>query len=187
MANLTINAVFFVAILRLVRAGFHPAEIGVVSTAAGIGGILGAIAAPAIIDRLATGRLTVLVAWSFVPLIVPMVFWNNPAVVAASLGLGLLLNPAGNAGISAYSIAITPDHLQGRLSSSMRFLAMAVMPLAPVIGGALLSGLGGAQAIAVLGLLTAVVALVPTLSRSVRDVPHPHVWKAELAPEPLPA
>jgi predicted MFS family arabinose efflux permease len=187
LVNLTVNALFFVAILRLIQAHFHPAEIGLVETASGACGILGALAAPTLINRFATGRLTVVIAWSFVPLLVPMVFWNNPAVVAASIGLGLLLNPAGNAGISAYSIAITPDHLQGRLSSSMRFLAMAVMPLAPVIGGALLSGLGGAQAIAVLGVLTAVVALVPTLSRSVRDVPHPHVWKAELAPEPLPA
>jgi len=187
LVNLTVNALYFVAILRLIQAHFHPAEIGLVETASGVCGILGALAAPTLINRFATGRLTVAIAWSFVPLIVPMVFWNNPAVVAASIGLGLLLNPAGNAGISAYSIAITPDHLQGRLSSSMRFLAMAVMPLAPVIGGALLSSVGGARAIAVLGVLTAAVALVPTLSRSVRGVPHPHVWKAELAPEAVPA
>jgi MFS family permease len=187
LVNLTVNALFFVAILRLIQAHFHPAEIGLVETASGVCGILGALAAPTLINRFATGRLTVVIAWSFVPLVAPMVFWNNPAVVAASLGLGLLLNPAGNAGISAYSIAITPDHLQGRLSSSMRFLSMAVMPLAPVIGGALLSGLGGAQAIAVLGVLTAGVALVPTVSRSVRGVPHPHVWKAELAAQPVPA
>ena len=51
------------------------------------------------------------------PLVVPMVLWNNPAVVAAALWLGLLLNPAGNAGIGSYRIAVTPDHLQGRLQS----------------------------------------------------------------------
>ncbi len=187
LVNLTVNALFFVAILRLIQAQFHPAEIGLVETAAGVCGILGALAAPTLIERFATGRLTVVIAWSFVPLVVPMIFWNNPLVVALSLGLGLLLNPAGNAGISAYSIALTPDHLQGRVSSSMRFLSMAVMPLAPVIGGALLSGLGGPWAIGILGVLTAVVALVPTLSRSVRGVPHPHVWKAEIAPEPVPA
>ena len=184
LVNLTVNALFFVAILRLVKAGFHPAEIGLVSTAAGIGGILGAIAAPAIIDRFATGRLTVVIAWSFVPLVVPMIFWNNPAVVAAALGLGLLLNPAGNAGISAYSMALTPPDLIGRVNSTTRFLSMSVMPLSPVVGGALLSGLGGPAAIAGLGVLTAAAALVPTLARSVRDVPHPRVWQAELAAEP---
>ena len=187
MANLTINAVFFVAIMRLVRAGFHPAEIGVVSTAAGLGGILGAIAAPAIIDRLATGRLTVLIAWSFVPLLAPLVFWNNPLVVGAALFAGLLLNPAGNAGISAYSMALTPAPLVGRVTSATQFLAMSVMPLSPVVGGLLLSGLGGPAAIAALAVLTALVALLPTLAHSVRAVPHPRVWQAELAGEPVPA
>jgi hypothetical protein len=63
---------------------------------------------------------------------------------------------------------------------------MATMPLAPVVAGALLSGLGGPAAIAALGLLAAGVALVPTLSRSVRAVPRPSVWRAELAAEVAP-
>lgn len=181
LVNLTINALFFVAIIRLVRAGFHPAEIGLVSTAAGIGGIVGAILAPAIIARTPTGWLTIGVAWSFVPVVVPIAFWNNPAVVAAALTFGLLLNPAGNAGISAYSIALTPDHLQGRVSSASRFMSMSVMPLAPVIGGLLLSGVGGRDAILALAAASALVALLPTLARSIRQVPRPEVWQAELA------
>ena len=46
LANLLVNAMFFVAILRMVQDGVSPAVIGLVSTAAGVGGILGAIAAP---------------------------------------------------------------------------------------------------------------------------------------------
>lgn len=180
LVNLTVNALFFVAILRLIQAGFHPAQIGLVETAAGAGGILGALAAPAIIERCATGLLTVVIAWSFVPLLVPVIFWNNPLVVASALGVGLLLNPAGNAGISAYSIALTPVELVGRVNSTTRFLATAIMPLAPVVGGALLTGLGGAWAIASLAAMTGGVALIPTLSRSVRQVPRPRVWQAEL-------
>jgi predicted MFS family arabinose efflux permease len=176
-----VNAVFFVAILRLIRAGFHPAEIGLVETAAGVAGILGALAAPRLIDRFATGRLTVLIAWSFVPLVVPMVLWNHPAVVAASLAAGLFLNPAGNAGIGAYRVAQTPDRLQGRVASASQFLSMSVMPLAPVVGGALLAALGGPAAIAGLGVLTALAALVVTCSRTIRSVPRPVVWQAELA------
>jgi MFS family permease len=181
LVNLTVNAVFFVAILRLIRAGFHPAEIGLVETAAGVAGILGALAAPRLIDRFATGRLTVLIAWSFVPLVVPMVLWNHPAVVAASLAAGLFLNPAGNAGIGAYRVAQTPDRLQGRVASASQFLSMSVMPLAPVVGGALLAALGGPAAIAGLGVLTALAALVVTCSRTIRSVPRPVVWQAELA------
>jgi MFS family permease len=177
LTNLTVNALFFVAVLRLIEDGTDPLHIGLVETAAGVAGIAGAVVAPWLIDRLATGWLTILIAWSFVPLVVPMVLWSHPAVVAAALGLGMLLNPAGNAGISSYRIAITPPALIGRVQSTSQFVSMSAMPLAPVLAGGLLAGLGGAAAIAVLGGLTAVVALVPTLSRSVRAVPRPASWE----------
>ena len=92
LTNLVINALFFVAILRLIQGGFHPVQIGLVETVAGVSGILGAIAAPAIIERFATGWLTIVAAWSFLPLLVPLAMWNQPLVVAAALGLGLFLN-----------------------------------------------------------------------------------------------
>ena len=186
LINLTVNALFFVAILRLIEGGFQPVQIGLVETVAGISGILGAIVAPWVIDRFPTGWLTVTVGWTFVPLVVPMVLWNNPAVVAAALGLGLFLNPAGNAGIGAYRIAVTPPELQGRIQSTMQFVSMSVMPLSPVLAGQLLAGLGGGPAVAVLGGLTALVALIPTLSRTVRQVPRPRDWVTP-STEPVPA
>ena len=181
LANLLVNAMFFVAILRMVQDGVSPAVIGLVSTAAGVGGILGAIAAPWIIERMPTGLLVVTAAWSFVPLVVPMVLWDHPAVVAAAIFAGLLLNPAGNAASGTYRIAHTPAHLQGRAQSASQFLSMSVIWVAPLLGGALLTALGGSAAIAVIGGLVAAIALIPTLSRSIRTVPRPAVWQAELA------
>jgi predicted MFS family arabinose efflux permease len=173
LTNLTINALFFVAVLRLIESGVDPVQLGLVETAAGLAGIAGAVLAPWIIDRMPTGRLTIAIAWSFLPLVVPMIVWSTPAVVAAALSLGMLLNPAGNAGIGSYRIAITPPALLGRVQSTSQFVSMSAMPLAPVLAGALLSGLGGGAAIAVLGGLTALVALIPTVSASVRAVPRP--------------
>ena len=181
LANLLVNAMFFVAILRMVQDGVSPAVIGLVSTAAGLGGILGAMAAPWIIERMPTGLLVVTVAWSFVPLAGPMVLSNNPAVVAAVVFTGMLLNPAGNAASGSYRIAHTPAHLQGRAISASQFLSLSVVWLAPILGGALLTSLGGPAAIAAIGGLVALSALIPTLSRSIRSVPKPAVWQAELA------
>ncbi len=181
LVNLLVNALFFVAILRLLEGGFAPVQIGLVETATGVFGVLGAIAAPWLIDRSRTGALTVAIAWSFVPLAVPMMFWNNPVVVAAALSAGMFLNPAGNAGIGAYRMALTPPDLQGRVQSTSQFTSMLTMPLSPLLAGALLAGLGGAVAIGALIALTAGAALIPTLSRSVRDVPRPSVWQADLA------
>jgi hypothetical protein len=190
LSNLVINAVVFVAILRLLQGGFSPAAIGLTDAAAGACGILGALAAPTIIDRFPTGWLTVAVGWSFVPLMVPVIFWNHPAVVALSLGSGLLLNPAGNAGIGSYRIAITPLELQGRVTSTMQFTSWMTIPFAPLLGGALLGELGGPAAVAVLTVTAATVAMIPTLSRSVRSVPRPASWTtvdAVVAPAPAAA
>jgi MFS family permease len=183
LLNLLMNALLFVAVLRLMQAGFPAAQIGLVETASGLFGLLGAVAAPWLIDRLRTGSITVAVAWSWVPLAVPLVFWNNPLVVAASWSAGLFFNPVGNAGMGAYRMALTPPDLQGRVQSTMQFVSMSVMPLFPLLAGLLLGALGGGAAIAVLGILTALAALIPTLSRPVREVPRPVVWQAELTGE----
>lgn len=51
-SNLVINAVFFVATMRLVQQGVPAATIGVVDALAGAGGIIGALIAPWLIARL---------------------------------------------------------------------------------------------------------------------------------------
>jgi len=186
LVNLLVNALFFVAILRLLEDGFAPVQIGLVETSVGLFGVLGAIAAPWVIERTRTGTLTVVVAWGFVPLSVPMVFWNNPAVVAAALSAGLFFNPAGNAGIGAYRMALTPPELQGRVQSVTQFTSMLTMPLSPVLAGTLLAAVGGSRAVGALIVLTAVAALIPTLSRSIRSVPRPAVWQAELRAQATP-
>jgi predicted MFS family arabinose efflux permease len=188
MSNLLVNACFFVVTMRLIREGYPPAQIGLVSTAAGIGGILGALAAPSIIDRTRTGVLTVAVAWMCVLPLLPLVWWTTPLAACTSVFFLLLLNPAGNAGIGSYRAAMTPDDLQGRVGSAMTFVSMAVMPFAPLVGGWMLSDLGGSLAIALLVCGTALGALVPTLSRTIRSVPRPADWHAGLdsATPPLP-
>ena len=143
LTNLMVNALFFVAVLRLIEGGFDALHIGLVEAAAGLAGIVGAVLAPWVIERAATGWLTIAIAWSFLPLVVPMALWNQPLVVAAALGLGLLLNPAGNAGIGAYRIAVTPPELIGRVQSTTQFVSMCAMPLAPILAGVLLATLGG--------------------------------------------
>ncbi|WP_148611987.1 MFS transporter [Nocardioides rubriscoriae] len=182
LTNLLANALFFVAVLRLISADVDPVHLGLVETAAGAAGIAGAVVAPWVIERFATGWLTIVIAWSFLPVLVPLALWSDPAVVAVALGSVMLLNPAGNAGIGAYRIAVTPPDLLGRSQSFMSFASMSAMPLAPVLAGTALTVLGGAGAVLALGALLGVAALVPTLSRTVRSVPRPEVWRAEVAP-----
>lgn len=176
LTNLVVNALFFVAVLHLIEIGTPAFHIGLVEAVAGAAGILGAVAAPWVIDRVPTGLLTTAVAWVFVPLVVPLALWGTPVVVGAALAAVFLLNPAGNAGIGAYRIAVTPPQLLGRVQASMQFVTMGVMPVAPLLAGVLLDALGARDAILALGVLVLATALVPTLARSVRSLPRPGEW-----------
>ena len=176
-SNLVVNALFIAATVRLIQAGFAPWSIGLVETAAGVCGVLGALVAPRIIERTPTGVLTVVVAWSFVPLLVPLIFWNNPVVVMVVAVDRRLPQPGRQ---RRHRLLQDVDHAaRARRAGSSRvgqFLGWSTMPLAPVLGGALLAALGGPAAMAVLTGLCALVALIPTLSRTVRSVPRPAEW-----------
>lgn len=176
LVNLTVNATLFIAVLRLIQAGTNPVHIGLVETAAGVSGILGALAAPRLITTIPTGTLTVLVAWSWVPLMVPLALFNTPLTAALCLSAGIFLNPAGNSGIYAYRIHLTPPELNGRVHATMQFAAYSTMPLFPLIAGGLLAVAGGPTAVSILIAATAAVALIPTLSHHVRSVPRPTNW-----------
>ncbi|WP_185994354.1 MFS transporter [Nocardioides campestrisoli] len=174
--NLVVNAVLFVAVLRLAQAGVPSTTIGLVEAFAGAGGVVGALVAPYLVDRVRTGHLTVAAAWIWVPLLVPLAFWSSPWVVGPVLCVGLLLNPAGNAASQSYRVAITPDELQGRLASSSQFLAFVTIPLAPLLGGWLLETFGAASAVLALLVLAVLAALIPTLTPAIRTVPRPRDW-----------
>lgn len=184
MTNLVINALFFVVTLRMVQADVPAAQIGLVSTAAGIGGLIGAAAAPTLIDRLPTGRLTVLVGWACCVPLVPLAFSASPWVACGCTFFLLLLNPVGNAGISSYRMAVTPDNLQGRVGSTSQFVAMSIMPLAPLVGGWLLEHEGGTVAISSLVVATGLLAALLTSSRSIRSVPRPSEWPTSIPTAP---
>ena len=70
---------------------------------------------PSLIHRMPTGRLTVLIGWMCCLPLVPLTFSSSPWTACASVFFLLLLDPVGNAGISSYRMAVTPDHLQGRV------------------------------------------------------------------------
>lgn len=176
-ANLLTNALLFVVTMRMISNGESPVAIGMVSLCAGVGGILGSLIAPSLIRRTRTGHLAVAVSWWCVAPLIPLIWWGQPWVVGLCLFLVLLLNPAGNAGISSYRIAITPEELQGRVSSSSRFLVMALMPLAPLAGGVLLEVEGPEAAVATLVAGTLCLAVLLTCSRSIRSVPRPDQWR----------
>lgn len=176
IANFAFNALFLVLTLKLLEAGVHPAAIGMIDTIAAVSGILGSLVAPSLIRRIPTGLLAIGTGVVIVLAIIPMAFTNNVLLIGGLLAVALFLNPAGNASISAYMAAITPDRLQGRANSALGFAATVFMPLAPVTGGFLLAAWGGQQAMLAAAALAGLSVLPLVLSRETRRLPTPDKW-----------
>ncbi len=176
LANFAVNGMFLVLTLKLLRAGVHPAAIGLIDTIGAAAGLVGAVLAPALIRRVPTGLLSIATGLMLTVAVVPMAFTDNVVVIGILLAVALLGNPAGNACISSYMAATTPDRLQGRANAALMFSAMILTPLAPVVGGAVLAVWGGRTAMLAAAVLTALSAVPLLLSRDVRTLPTPDRW-----------
>jgi MFS family permease len=178
IANFATAYVFVTITLRLVRAGVHPATIGLVDTIAAAAGLLGATVAPVVVRRVPTGLLTIVTGLVLVVLVVPMAATTNVIVIGGLFALETLLLPANNSGISAYLASVTPDRLQARMYSAAGLIANGILPLAPALAGVFISVFGGAVAVLIGAAVTA-LSLIPLLgTAAVRSLGRPETWQA---------
>lgn len=176
LANFAVNGLFLVLTLKLLRAGVAPGLIGVIDTIGAVAGLAGSLLAPRIIRRVPSGLLAITTAALLTAAVVPMAFTDNVVVIGGLLAVGLVTNPAGNACISSYMAATTPDRLQGRANAALMFSAMALTPLASVVGGWALDQYGGRATMLAAAALTALAAVPLLLSRDVRTLSTPDRW-----------
>jgi MFS family permease len=80
-------------------------------------------------------------------------------------------NPTLNSVVIGYRTAVTPDALQGRVTSVARLLALAGAPLGPLVSGVLLDLTTARTTVALLGLWFVGLAVWGTLSPSIRQAP----------------
>ncbi|WIY07065.1 MFS transporter [Amycolatopsis mongoliensis] len=176
-ANFFGGAFTAVYVLFLTRTvGLAPAAVGVLLAVGGAGGILGAVCSGAITRRIGQARAIWLVPLCALPghLLLPF------AAPGWRLGLAGFGAAVGWFGIIIYNIAavsyrqaICPDRLLGRMNASVRFVVWGVIPLGGLLGGALGEGLGlrGALWVAVTGEAAAVLWVVCSPLRHMRDLP----------------
>ena len=95
----------------------------------------------------------------------------SPWALVVLLALAFFLVPPLNSGLSGYQMAVTPDELQGRVSSAMQSLSMGLMPLAPLIAGVLLEHVGVVPTLWSFVALIALAAAITTLNPALRAIP----------------
>jgi predicted MFS family arabinose efflux permease len=127
------------------KIGLESFGIGLILSAMGCGGLLGALLATTVSKRVGEGPVIWLAPLVTCPLTVLMPLaqpgWSVyvAAIGLAALSLGGVVRVVAQA---SFQQALTPDRLLGRMSATARFVSSGSLPLGGVLGGALGSAFG---------------------------------------------
>jgi len=169
----------FAVLLVFARRELHlsPQAIGLAFTLGNVGPLIAAFSANRISARLGVGRTIILSSILGGPmfLLVPFAPHGHAALallVPATL-VGGFTNVVYNVAQVSLRQAITPERIQGRMNSVMRFIVWGTIPLGAITGGALASWIG-LKGTLILGGAGCCIAFLPALFspvRSVREMP----------------
>ncbi|GAA3440612.1 MFS transporter [Planomonospora venezuelensis] len=158
--------------------GLAPGLVGLMFSAAAVGGLTGAVVVGRVSRRVGSARLiwlSMLVTSPFMVL-VPL---TEPGWGLSLFVIGTFVNSVGvvlyNVGQVSFRQSVTPEHMLGRMNATMRFVVWGTLPLGGLAGGVLGEVLQARAALWVSAGLTmlAVVPLLLSPLRGMRDLPAP--------------
>lgn len=184
LVNIVLNGMMVAINLHLVSIGTTPVLIGLINTAVGVGVLTGSVLAGMLIKRVRVGALTVMaLGVSGVAVVAMALFPTFWGFVAALAGM-MLFAPALNAGLLSYVTAITPGHMQGRMSATVGLTGLVALPTAPLVGSLLLANLGIGAAMWVFSAVWTLLFLALFLVRPLWRIGLPDTWEADVVEWP---
>ncbi len=163
-----------VPLLLIVTAqqmGASAVEIGLIFSAGGIGGVLGAWLGGRIQRYFSFGQVIIGVV-VMQALLYPL-FAVSPSPLWLGLVFGLIefLGPVYNVVQFSHRIALIPKGLEGRVNAGYRFIAHALNPAGAALCGVLIERQGAGVTLAVFSTVFAFLALAALSSRTIRHEP----------------
>ncbi|ROO52453.1 putative MFS family arabinose efflux permease [Micromonospora sp. Llam0] len=137
--NFTFGALIYYAILTAGQQGAAAASIGLVLTVASVGGLTGALLAPAVFSRVRPMTVIVVASWAMVALVAAMSQARQTWTYGLLFGLVFLLSPLLGVIFQSRVIALTPDELQGRVGTVMGTAGEVLQTPAPLLAGLLVA------------------------------------------------
>jgi len=166
------NLLFFALVLALMviveEAGRPPVVVGLITAAGGLGGAFGAATSMWWRRRVGLRAIVVgtMLVWAVLMPWVAVV--RNPVVLGAIFAgmtyAGGVVNVAG----VTYQIQVTPDALQGRVSSVLVLIGSGASSVGALAGGLVLDAVGVTPTVLGVGGVMAVLAVLSALSPAVR-------------------
>jgi MFS family permease len=166
--SLRFGAGYLLIIVLAQHLHANPTQVGLVFTGAGAGALLGSLLAPGLTRRFSLGALSVTMLWiealSFPFYALAPTWWLLLVVAFAES----LVAPVYNIALDSYRLAVIPDALRGRITSASDTLTTGAAAIGTTAGGALIALLGASALTWILAGWLTLIAVVATLSRSVR-------------------
>ena len=167
------GAIFLVYAVR--QLGLGAGTIGLIFAIGNVGYLTGALTANRVAGRIGVGPAIVAgAATGVASLLIPLAPEDSPIpyliVSGVIIGFGVVVY---NVTQVSFRQASTPERLQGRMNSVMRFIVWGVMPLGTLLGGVIATGVDLKTAIWV-GAAGQALAFLPVLLspvRSLREMP----------------
>ena len=169
--NLFFSAFYLVVIVLAERRGVPSGQIGVMAAMLGVGGLIGALAAP-YLHRLVSPYLSIAAVFWVLTALTPLAVLAHNGYVMGALFFGMaLLPPTANTTIMTEQLLLTPDELRGRLSGVIGLATGVAAAAGPMLGGVLMAVLAPGRAVLVCAAGMALVTLLVTFSPTLRGFP----------------
>jgi MFS family permease len=171
----------FAVVLVFARRELHlsPQAIGLAFTLSNFGPLLAALTANKVFTRVGVGRTIIASSVIGGPmfLVIPFAPHGNAAltVLVPAMLVGGFAGVTYNIAQVSLRQAITPERIQGRMNSVMRFIVWGAIPLGSFSGGVLASLIGLKETL-IIGGIGCCLPFLPVLFspvRSVREMPEP--------------
>jgi MFS family permease len=169
LLNFAFNGVIFTITVALQQNGSSPGVIGLAQAGIAVGGLLGAISASWLVRRLSMHRMVIIlnvtgaVFFTIAALVLP-----SP-LVAIPVAAGVVLGPAANAALTAAQTRTTPEHMRGRVSSTVFLGAVSLSALAPLVAGLLVEHFSGRWALAAFAAAVGIGAILSVVLTGFRN------------------
>lgn len=154
------------------REGLSGGQIGILMAAFSASLLAGSLLS-GLARRLLSARAIMLIELWMWPIPLLFLFWPNVYVLMACILPAGLASPITNSVVIGYRLAVTPDHVVGRVESVRSTVALALAPLGSLAAGLLLDTVSERATIAVFAAVGIPLALWGTASRALRNAPSP--------------
>lgn len=182
LLNFAGTGIFVVVILNLQLVKTDPLLIGMVFTAMGVSGLLGAMAASRVVSKFPSGIVIISgFTWQLVWMIA-INFSSNFIWILTCFFLAMLSSPSVSAASQGFLLAAVPSEFQGRVGSSVGFISLSVAILSPLLSGLVLETWGFQKAVMLFSSVYLVVLIYSFFSKELRQIPKPEKWEDHAVP-----